>query len=60
LPKSSVHVAAPIVASAEYFSRFTSPICEDDRIVATTYGQSRLASQITHDVEFEKWAGACR
>jgi hypothetical protein len=36
----------------------TNTTLDDQKLVATTYGRGTLASQITHDVEFEKWADA--
>jgi hypothetical protein len=36
----------------------TNTTLADEAIVATTHGRGARASQITHDVEFEKWAGA--
>lgn len=65
-------VAQPLANANEFFSRFSNTTLDDEALVATTYGRGvtsfydllissvrgGAAAQITHDVEFEKWASA--
>ncbi len=51
-------VAASLLASDEYFSRFSDTTIDDESLVATTFGRGLAPSKITHDAEFEKWADA--
>jgi hypothetical protein len=48
----------PPASADEFFSRFANTTLDDQALVATTFGRGSAESQITHDVEFEKWADA--
>jgi hypothetical protein len=64
---------AALVGSDEFFERLSDTMLDGDALVASTYGRGvtslydilissirggNAAAQITHDVEFEKWADA--
>jgi hypothetical protein len=48
-----------LVGADEFFARFADTALDDQALLATTHGCG-LASQITHDVEFEGWASVSR
>jgi hypothetical protein len=54
------NVTASLLASNEYFSRFTNTTLDDEAAAAVTVNWGDGASQVTHDKEFENWANASR
>jgi hypothetical protein len=52
------HTAVSLLASGEYFARFSDTAIDDAGLVATTFGRGIAPRSLTHDAAFEKWADA--
>jgi hypothetical protein len=50
--------ASSLVASNEYFARFSNTALDDEATLSVHFGNVGGSSKVTHDAEFEKWATA--